>query len=196
MPISRNGLLKYLRSASLSTSSTLLKNGEHLIELALRDRIELVIVAARAAERQPEERPRRWWRRDRHRLYAILLEVDAAFVVAGRVAMEAGGDQLIDSGIRQQVAGDLLDHELIERHVVVDRVDHPVAILPDIARRVDGVAVRVGIARQVEPVAAPAFAIMRRREQSVDNALVCIGRLSFRKSVNSSGVGGRPVRSR
>ena len=89
--------------------------------------------------------------------------------------MEAGGDQLIDGRVRQQVAGDLLDRELVERHVAIQRIDHPVAILPHLARRVDGVAVGIGVARHIEPVAAPALAVVRRSEQSVDHALIGVG---------------------
>ena len=63
-----------------------------------------MIVAAGAAERQPEKGGAGGGHAVHHRFHAILLEIDAAFVVAGRVAMEAGGDQLIDGRIGQQVA--------------------------------------------------------------------------------------------
>ena len=70
-----------------------------------------MIVAARAAERQPQKRRAGGRHPVDDGFHAILLEIDAAFVIAGRVAMESGGDQLIDRRIRQQIAGHLLDHE-------------------------------------------------------------------------------------
>ena len=75
----------------------------------------------------------------------------------------------------QQVAGQLLDRELVERQVAVEGVDDPVAVLPDRARGVDAVAVGVGVAGQVEPVPAPALAVVRRGEQPVDQPLVGVG---------------------
>jgi hypothetical protein len=82
--------------------------------------------------------------------------------------MEAAGDQLIDGRIRQHVARDLFDREAVERHVLIQRVDDPVAILPHHPREILFEALRVGIARQIEPRPRPPFAIMRRREQSID----------------------------
>ena len=43
-------------------------------------------------------------------------------------------------------------------------------------RRVDGVAVGIGIASQVEPVPAPAFAVMRAGQQAIDDVLVPVRR--------------------
>ena len=66
---------------------------EQLIELALRDRIVLVIVAAGAAHRQPQKR--RAGRADPidHGLDAKLLRVGAPFLVDQRVAVKARGDR-------------------------------------------------------------------------------------------------------
>ena len=66
--------------------------------------------------------------------------------------------------------------ELIERHVAVERVDHPVAVLPDVAAVVLLVAVGVGVAGEVEPRPRPALAVVRRRQQPIDDALVGVGR--------------------
>ena len=46
------------------------------------------------------------------RLPACLFDVDAAFLIEQRVAMEAGGDPLSRRGVGQHVAGELLDREL------------------------------------------------------------------------------------
>ena len=58
---------------------------------------------------------------------------------------------------------------------LVEGVDDPVAVLPDGARGVDAVAVGVGVAGQVEPVPAPALAVVRRRQQAIHQALVGVG---------------------
>ena len=81
--------------------------------------------------------------------------VGAPFEVDHHVAMKPAGDLLLERGAGQQVAGDLLDGEAVERQVAVEGVDDPFAILPDVAMVVDVIAVGVGIAGQVEPLAAP-----------------------------------------
>ena len=71
------------------------EEGEELVVFALRDRVELVVVA----RAQPTVRPRKTVPVVSHavddRLDAELLAVDAAFLVDRRVAVEAGGDQLL-----------------------------------------------------------------------------------------------------
>ena len=165
----------------------------HLEELALRNGIELVIVAAGASQGESEER--RPCRADAidDRVDAVLLEIDSALLIDHRVAMEAGRDQLVVGRVRQEVAGDLLDHEAIERHVVVQGIDHPVAVAPDRAIPVDGVAVRVGVAGDVKPMPAPALAVVRGLQQPLDQATVRAGffvvdeRTDFRRAREQPG---------
>ena len=78
---------------------------------------------------------------------------------------------MIDAGVRQQIARELFDGELVEGQVAVERVHHPVAVFPDLAGRVDGVAVGVGVTRDVEPRARPALTEVGRSEEAVDRAL-------------------------
>ena len=100
-------------------------------------------------------------------------------------------------GFGQQVAGDLLDDELVEGLVAVERLHDPVAIFPDGARLIEGVAVGIGVARQVEPVPAPALAVVRRGEQPIDHFLVGVRRVvRDGNAAISRGEGGKPVRSR
>jgi hypothetical protein len=75
---------------------------------------------------------------------------------------------------REHVAGHLVDHELIETHVAVERADDPITIRPDDARLVFFIAIRVRIPRDVEPVPAPALAVVRGSEQTVDQFLVSV----------------------
>ena len=97
----------------------------------------------------------------------------------------------------QQVAGDLLDGELVEREVAVEAPSIDlVAPGPHGPRAVALVAVGVGVAGRVEPVARHALAVARRRQQPVDHLLVGVRDSSSRKASTSAGVGGRPVRSK
>ena len=134
-----------------------------------------MVVAARAADRQAQKG--RSGRADavNHGLDAVLLVVDAAFLIDHRVAVKAGGDQLLLRRVGQKIAGDLLDDEAVERHAAIQGVDHPIAVAPDRAVAVDGIAVRVGVARDVEPVPPPALAVMGRRQQALDRLLVSVG---------------------
>ena len=104
---------------------------------------------------------------------------------------------LIGSG--QLVAGQLLVHELIERLVGVERANHVVAILegPGADRVLRCAAFAVGVAGHVEPMPGPAFAVVRRREQPIDQFFVGVGATGRpRTASTSSGVGGKPSRSK
>src|SRR5207253_10806822 len=58
--------------------------------------------------------------------------------------------------------------KLVERQVAVERVDDPVAVAPgERPGAVLLVAVAVGIAGAVEPVAAPALPVVRRRQHAL-----------------------------
>ena len=126
-----------------------------------------MVVALRAADRQTEpDRARRADAID-HAVDAELLDVDAAFLVEGRVAVEACGDALGFARVGQEVARELFQREAVEGQVGVERTDHPVAVFPDTARGVDRVAVAVGVAGLVEPPAAPALTIGGRGQEAI-----------------------------
>ena len=140
---------------------------------------------------------------DRHRPHAVggvlgqvLLRLGAALAGHHVQAVEAGGDELLGRRVGQQVAGELLDRELVERLVAVERVDDVVAVREDALVLVAVVADRVGEPHQVEPGHGHPLAVMGRGEQPVDLPLVGVGSVSSPKAWTSSGVGGRPVRSR
>ena len=76
------------------------------------------------------------------------------------------------------VTGDLLDQENVEGLVLVEGANHIVSVSPRVGTmHVVLEAGRVGVARDVEPVAAVAFAVVRRREQPVDQPLPRVRRL-------------------
>ena len=84
--------------------------------------------------------------------------------------VHAGGPQL--------VGGDLFLNEGVVGLVAIERLDHVIAIAPGGDEEVVGLKPGcVGVANQVEPVAAPALAVARRGEQAVDQLLVGVARL-------------------
>ena len=71
----------------------------------------------------------------------------------------------------EHVASDLHPHKLVVRHVVVQRADHPVAIRPEVVADVVPLeTVALSEPREIQPVPAPAFAVVRRAEEVVDHA--------------------------
>ena len=53
---------------------------------------------------------------------------------AAGLLTECGGDPLLESRARDQIASDLFDRELVKTLIAVEGIDHPVPIRPDIAR--------------------------------------------------------------
>src|SRR5258708_6804157 len=94
---------------------------------------------------------------------------DVAHVAVEMVAERQETERSQRAAVRADVyfvSGDLFDDELVERFVLVERVDDVVAIGPRV--RINGtlalaieLSLGVRVARDVEPVAAPAFAVMR-----------------------------------
>ena len=146
------------------------------VVIALADRIELVIVAARAADGQPQ-RPLP----NRVDHIVEILEPAIGIVLFGveharAGAEKAGGDQAVVGPAVHLVTGDLFGQERVIGLVGVERSNHVVAVPPGVgAVHVVLEAGGVGVARHVEPVAAVAFAVVRRGEQAVDEALPGIG---------------------
>ena len=97
------------------------------IEVPLRYRIVLVVMALRAIHREPEPRCRHGVGAVECFLEARLLVSRAALAVAQRVAMETGVREEVGRRILEQVGGELQSGELVEGHVFVQRLDHPVA---------------------------------------------------------------------
>ena len=150
--------------------------GQRVVVLG-QDRVELVVVAASASDRQAQ-----------HALghdfdLLVVHVVEHALLVLLRDGLraerqEAGGDDaaLVDLAAiaaGQQIAGDLFPHELVVGHVAVECLDDVVAVLPSVRIAVIlVVAGRVRIAGNVQPMAAPALAVRRRCEQALHHALV------------------------
>ena len=142
-------------------------------EVLRGNRVELVVVAARARDGEAEERPPR----------DIDLPSDAVRLVEsdidGRVGRRPEEPPRRADGrcVRkpkrwpclEQVACDLLRDEPRGCQVCVERLDHIVAVAP-CARNVvvELVAEALRIAREIEPVPPPTLAERRARERSID----------------------------
>ena len=82
-------------------------------------------------------------------------------------------------------------------HVLVERSDHPVTPRPDESIAIDLVAVRVAVARHIEPVGRHAFAELGSNEQSIQQPIVSVWRLiapETRRSLPASEAS--PIRSK
>ena len=148
------------------------QEGEDAVVLLLFERIELVVVALRALNGDPEDPLPDRVHTVEHGFHPELLRVDSTFLVDHRVAQKAGGDDLVLRRSGQEVARNLLDDELVVGQVAIQSADHPIAIEPDLALLVLLESVGVGIARRIQPVPPPAFAVMRRSEESLHLLLV------------------------
>ena len=148
------------------------------VVVGLLDRVVLVVVAARAADREPQERGAERVVRALDHVLGFVLRVDRA--VLGRAladAQERRREDLLARRVRQQVAGELPRAELVERPVARERVDDPVAPRPEqpVVVVVEE-AVGLAEAREVEPVVGHALGVGGRGEQAIDEALVGVGR--------------------
>ncbi len=150
------------------------KQGLQAVIVALRDRIEFVVVALCTTDRQCHEGLRRGGDHIVQIVVPLLageLDVGAADHVVGAGDEESGGHTRA-----ALVASELLADELPVGDVAVDRIDHIVAIGPGVGPCAVGlVAVALGKANHVEPVLAPLLAIMVRRQQPIDQLFVGVG---------------------
>ena len=110
--------------------------GRQAVVVALRNRVELVVVTLRAAERQTEPQRAYCVCSVEDVVDARFFFVPTALTVCHVVAMKARGEPLLGSRVRKQVSGKLLDRKLVERHVGVERGDDPVPPRPVGSRRV------------------------------------------------------------
>ena len=102
----------------------------------------------------------------------------------GTDGQEAGGDdvvrplRVISDG--EQISGELFLDEAVKWLVGIERVNHVVAVPPGVLEHVVVVATsRLGEPGHIEPVSPPAFPVLRRSQELIDefsNRLLPIGR--------------------
>ena len=101
---------------------------------------------------------------------------------------KAAGDDAVRGDRPERVAGQLFFDELGVRLVGVKAADDVVAIPPGvIAKLVVLEAVAFAEAGHIEPVTAPALAVMRRRQQSINHFFVGVGGAVRHEGVNLFG---------
>ena len=79
--------------------------------------------------------------------------------------------------MRQEVARQLLDGKLVKGLIRIKRSNEIVAISPNHAERIIGIARGIGIPRLIEPKPRPVFAKSIFREQAINQAFVSVRRL-------------------
>ena len=154
------------------------EDGLQAVVILLLDRIELMVVAAGALGGRREESAGRV----RHHVITVEGAGDLAvefglgeFGVADPVPRTGGNKALGDVAIGrrgvERVAGQLFFDKAGVGLVVVEGADHVIAVGPGVGTElVLVVAVGVAVVDDVEPVAAPAFAIAGRGQQAVGGA--------------------------
>jgi hypothetical protein len=101
----------------------------------------------------------------------------------------------------QLVTREHLDNHAIVAFVRVQRFDDPIAPTPDVPLTVAhllaiGPAGPIAVAPDIHPMPAPALAVARIGEQTIDDLFIRIRERSSSKARCSSGVGESPMRSR
>ena len=155
--------------------------GKHRLKgviVALRDRIELVIVAAGAMDGEALEGAHH-----RHHVVVaievlrhemvdgVLTDADHEGVVPGAGGEEAEGRNRLWIIGEEDVAGHLLGDEPAIGLVGIEGADHPIAVGPGVgAGMVVVVAVGVGVMSGIEPVAGEVFPVPRRGKEIVNLA--------------------------
>ena len=142
------------------------------VVIADRDGIELVIMAAGAADREAEETLACI---DENVVEGVLPGEPFRGVVGADLSREEnrGGDEKPGGGVVPVgIAGELTADEGVVGHVGVEGGHDPVAVGPGIGPfGIHLVAVGVGIPDDVEPVLGHPFAVSRRGEETVGDAL-------------------------
>ena len=147
------------------------KKRRHRIVFLGGNRIGLVIVTTRTLHRQPEERLS--YRADDLAEFVLPRLVFHQRARPKHSVVRSGDEKTNSSSALasgpQNVASDLHPGEFVVRHVGVKRVNDPVAIRPGVAARfVVLEAVALAVARDVEPVSRPPFAVTRRGQQAIN----------------------------
>ena len=150
----------------------------HAVVVALLDGIEHVIVAARAAERYPEKRGAHDVGHLGQHLVAAACDLLVAGILAQRTeTIEARGNQSFVLIRADLISGELLEYETVVRLVVIECVDDVIPVTPGVsAVGVVFEAIGFGESHDVEPMPAPALAILRACQEAFNQLGVRIGR--------------------
>ena len=163
-PLCMRRLVAQIRFGSRACRAVFVDAVEESIEaivVGLCDGIELVRVALRATKREAEPDGAHGVHTIDDVVDAGLFLVASAFAIGHVIAVKTGGDFLLRSGVRQQVAGELFACELVEWFVSVEGLDHVITPGPVCARGVGLKAIGVGVAGGIQPPHGHALAKVR-----------------------------------
>ena len=153
-----------------------LEGGAQAVVILRRDRVEFVIVAARAVDREAEKRGGRRGDDVVERRGADVRLCDHV-LIAHIVVRPRDEKRRADfhRGIipPDHIAREMLGDETVERLVVIQRADDVVAERPGVVR--DDIALKaraLAKAHDIEPVPAPLLAVVRAGEQFVDEVFI------------------------
>ena len=152
------------------------EEGQQSIEFLLRDRVELVVMAASTTRGQAQPDGRSGLKAIDHVVNAILFVDDAGFHRRHVIPTESCGDSLVGGWVGQQVTSQLLDGELIKGHIAIEGVDDPVTPSPHRPFAVPEEAVGIGKPRRIEPVSCQVLAKRLGVEQSIDDLQIGVRR--------------------
>ena len=148
-----------------------LEDGFHRVVVQLRNGIKLVVMAAGAADGEAEQGRAR----GAHHVVQFVGPLVGREHRIGRcdLVLRPAHDEARGGVGAQLVAAELLLQKGVVGLVGIERFDHPVAIRPGVGPgRVHLEAVALGETHDIEPVPRPAFAVVRRREQPVDEVAI------------------------
>ena len=144
------------------------------IKILLRDRIELVVVAARTLEGLREEGCAHCVHAIHHVGDSKFLLDRAAFLRLHVVSIKCRRQYLVLRRVRQQVSGELPRYKSVVGQILVERLDHPIAPRPHRAITICLVTESVGITGEIEPIDRHPFTEGLRFQEFVDDLLVSV----------------------
>ena len=149
---------------------------QEAVVLGVQDRVAFVRMAASTSHRHAQHDFRR-------RLHDVVEPVVASqqsvsrFIVPDAEPVVARRRQRFGGDVVQFVASKLLDQKAVVRFVALERVDDVVAKAPSFGfRRVAFVAMRLGIADEIEPMPTPLLSVLGRLQQPINQLLVSLRR--------------------
>ena len=152
----------------LAVFGDVVEEGVDLVEVLLGDGVVFVVVALGAGDGHTEPCDAGGGDAVDDVEVEVFLFDETALVAGHDIAVESGGDFLVDGAVGDEVTGELFGGELIEGHAGVEGLDDPFAPEPHVAEGVVVIAAGVAVACEVEPWDGHAFAEVGGSEETVD----------------------------